>query len=133
MNPRYPEISRRASRRCEYFLAPETVFNYRFEVKHIHPQVRGGLTELENLALACRCCNSFKAAFTTGVDPETGESVPLFHPRQQTWEDHFAFDPESGTLLGLTPTGQATIVRLDMNDEMQLEARSRWVVLNLFP
>ena len=133
MNPRYPEIARRASRRCEYCRAPETVFNYRFDVEHIHPQVLGGPTDPDNLALACRSCNSFKAAFTTGVDPESEERVPLFHPRREAWEEHFAFDPDSGELRGLTPTGRATIARLDMNDEMQVEARSRWVVLNLFP
>ncbi len=109
------------------------MFNFRFEVEHIIPRADRGPDELPNLALSCGACNSYKRAFTQAIDPESGESVPLFHPRQNVWAEHFSFDAESLELRGLTPQGRATVVRLRMNDEFQIEARFRWVQSGLYP
>jgi hypothetical protein len=133
VNPSYPAVSRRAERRCEYCRAPERIFNLRFEVEHISPQSVEIDNDLANLALACRSCNLFKATFTRAVDPESGESVALFHPRQDVWAEHFALDPESRELRGLTDVGRASIVRLHMNDDFQIEARDLWLSLDLYP
>ncbi|MGC4042814.1 MAG: HNH endonuclease [Armatimonas sp.] len=133
MNSLYPEVSRRAGRRCEYCHAPESVFNFRFEVEHILPSADGGSDDLPNLCLACRACNSFKGAFTHGIDSESGETVSLFHPRRDGWEEHFVFNAATFEIHGLTPVGRATVERLRFNDIFQLEARPRWMALNLFP
>jgi hypothetical protein len=133
VNPSYPEVAQRAERRCEYCRAPETVFNFRFEVEHILPRVDRGPDELPNLALSCGACNSYKRDFTSALDPESGEVVPLFHPRREIWAEHFFFDDESLELRGLTPQGRATVVRLKMNDAFQIEARARWVQSELYP
>jgi hypothetical protein len=133
VNSLYPEVSRRAGRRCEYCHAPEAVFNFRFEVEHIFPSADGGSNQFSNLCLACRACNSFKGAFMQGVDPESGETVLLFHPRQDVWDEHFAFDAASYEIRGLTPVGRATVERLRFNDVFQLEARPRWMILSFFP
>jgi len=37
---------------------------------------------MENLALACLHCNQHKGPNIAGRNPETGEIVELFHPRQ---------------------------------------------------
>src|SRR5262245_36411990 len=50
-----------------------------------------------------------KEARRSAVDPDTGRRVPLFHPRRQRWSDHFRW--EGFTIVGLTPTGRATVVR----------------------
>ena len=133
MNPNYTFVAERASHRCEYCRAPESVFNSRFEVEHIWPQAHGGTDSYANLALACRACNGFKLAFTEGVDSETGERAPLFHPRQDRWEEHFAFDPATRRIRGRTPTGRVTVTRLHLNEDYQVEARARWATLDLFP
>ena len=40
--------------------------------------------------------------------------MPLFQPRREAWEEHFRLD---GVLLvGLSPTGRATVNFLMMND-----------------
>ncbi|WP_414621625.1 HNH endonuclease [Calothrix sp. CCY 0018] len=49
----------------------------------------GGLTEAENLALACTLCNKHKGSDLTSIDPETGDIVPLYHPRKDQWREHF--------------------------------------------
>jgi hypothetical protein len=68
-----------------------------------------------------------------GVDETSQESVPLFHPRQDLWEEHFHVDPETGAIEGLTSIGRATVACLQMNASTQLFARQQWMRLGLFP
>jgi hypothetical protein len=42
----------------------------------------GGGDDADNLALACPDCNLRKGPNLTGIDPETGAVVRLFHPRR---------------------------------------------------
>lgn len=133
MIPRYPLIAVRAGHRCEYCHAPEAIFNFPFEVEHIIPPGQSGSDTEDNWALSCRSCNLFKSDGVVSPDSETGESVPLFHPRQQVWEEHFAVADDAGTLLGLSPTGRAKVARLRMNSPTQSHARRQWIRLELFP
>jgi hypothetical protein len=133
MNPLYPDVARRAEARCEYCRAPETVFNFSFEVEHIISASQGGTDALDNLALACRSCNVFKSFRQSATDPETGQRVPLFHPRHDLWDVHFAVNAETQELIGRTPTGRATVVTLQLNSEEQLQARTLWKQFALFP
>lgn len=133
MNPRYALVSARAGHRCEYCHAPEAIFNFPFEVEHVIPHAQGGTDSEHNWALACRSCNLFKSNAVEGTDSETGIAVPLFHPRQENWEEHFAAMVGEGTVIGLTPTGRATVDRLRMNSPTQRFARQQWQRLDLFP
>src|SRR5438093_6802280 len=129
----YSRVAQRAAHRCEYCQAPEAIFNFPFEVEHIVPPGRGGTDDESNLALSCRCCNLHKSDHVEASDPLTGNMVPLFNPRQESWEEHFAVDRATGTLSGITPAGRATIDRLQMNRPAQLTARRHWLRLTLFP
>ena len=133
MNPLYPAVRRRAGWRCEYCHAPEVLFNFPFEVEHIVPAARGGTDAADNLALACRSCNSHKGSRLTASDPDTGAEASMYHPREQGWADHFALDADTGTICGLTATGRATVDALRMNDPQQITARQIWITLRLFP
>ena len=133
MNPRYPVVAERAVYHCEYCHAPESVFNFPFEVEHIIPQSRGGSDDLNNLALACHACNLFKSDFETGRDEESEADIRLFHPRSDAWEAHFHIDTEKAEVFGITPVGRATVARLQMNRPRQIAARRRWIQLELFP
>ncbi len=133
MNPHYSLVARRAGHRCEYCHAPEAVFNFPFEVEHVLPVSRGGTDEEINLCLACRACNLRKSDRLVAIDELSSQEVPLFHPRQQRWEEHFRLDLESGELQGITPTGRATAALLDLNHPLQLTARMLWIGLRLFP
>ncbi len=86
-----------------------------FAIEHIIPESRGGLSDESNLALSCLGCNGFKGAFLTGIDPVTEQEAPLFHPRQQKWTGHFAWNDDTTQVIGLTATGRATVVRLRLN------------------
>jgi hypothetical protein len=131
MNRRYPAIAARAGHRCEYCQAPEAVFNFSFEVEHITPPGSGGTDDDENLALACRSCNAFKAQATDAVDPLTGIRVRLFHPRVDQWTDHFRPLP-SGEVIAITEVGRATIAHLRLNSDRQVNARLSWAQISLY-
>lgn len=102
-------------------------------VDHITAQAQGGGTIFENLCFACRRCNGFKGSLTYAQDPLTGERVGLFHPRQQLWADHFQWDETGVLLIGLTSVGRATIVALNMNNSVIMDARRRWVSVGWHP
>lgn len=98
------------------------------------PLAKGGLEESSNWALACRACNLRKSDAIDGSDPFTNQRMPLFNPREQSWEDHFkVYGEPPFRLEGKTPTGRATIERLQMNTPLQLAAQAQWVELRLFP
>ena len=130
MNARYPVVAQRADHRCEYCRAPEVVFNSRFEVEHIFPQ---GSNEEDNLALACRSCNVYKSDYLTGYDEITQSDCRLFNPRADLWSDHFEIDTRNRMIEGLTSVGRATIMRLRMNRDAQVEARLQWMIIGIFP
>jgi hypothetical protein len=63
-----------------------------FHVEHIIPRKLGGSDDLNNLAWACPGCNLTKSDRVTIADPVTGQMVPMFHPRQDEWAEHFAWE-----------------------------------------
>ncbi len=133
MNPHYQAVAERAGHRCEYCRAPEAIFNFPFEVEHVIPPHRGGDETLDNRALACRSCNLFKSDHTEYQDIQTQTTVRLFHPRQETWNEHFHVDVETGSIIGKTAIGRATRDMLHMNSNSQRAARLQWMRLGLFP
>ncbi len=118
---------------CEYCRYPEEFNSGRFAVDHILPRVLGGADNLNNLALSCRNCNKRKQDATEAQDPLTEESVPLFHPRRDRWEDHFAWSDDFRHIIGLTPTGRATIARLQTNHSGVVRQREVLHQLGLHP
>jgi hypothetical protein len=133
MNRHYPEVASRAMHRCEYCGAPEVVFNFPFEVEQILPTTLDGADDPLNEALACRACNLFKGSSTHHRDEDGGAVVPLFHPRQDQWNEHFEFDAVSGVIVGKSATGRATVALLKLNSPSQLASRRIWIDLGLYP
>jgi hypothetical protein len=114
---------------CAYCHTLTSITGARLVIDHILPEAAGGQTVWENLCVACHSCNEFKGA----QDPLTGERVPLFHPCQQRWREHFCWSEDGSTLIGLTPTGRATVVALHMNHSLIVEARRRWARVGWHP
>lgn len=126
-------VRERAGGRCEYCLTSEVLSGIRCQIDHITPRARHGATTAENLCLACVACNGHKHAQTQARDPASGEAVPLFHPRQHSWNEHFAWNVEGTEIVGLTPTGRATVIALNMNDPLIVGARALWVGFGAHP
>jgi 5-methylcytosine-specific restriction endonuclease McrA len=96
--------------------------SFAIHIEHIIARQHGGLTEPENLALACSYCNFHKGPNIATFDPETGQIVPLFHPRRDNWAEHFGW--HATTLVGRTPIGRATVQLLAMNGWQRVEVRN---------
>lgn len=118
---------------CAYCHTQTSITGARPVMDHILPEAAGGQTVLENLCMACHSCNEFKGAQVEAQDPLTGERTPLFHPRRQQWDEHFRWSEDSSEIIGLTPTGRATVVALNMNHPAIVEARRRWARVGWHP
>lgn len=108
-------VMERAQGRCEYCQCFVRYANDPFVVEHIVPLVRGGTSSIDNLAFACAGCNGHKYNKVIALDPVDDKEVALFHPRQQRWTEHFGWSTDYLTIIGLTPTGRATIEALQLN------------------
>jgi len=118
---------------CAYCHTAEALTVSTFEFEHIVPLSAGGATVFANLCLSCPSCNRHKASRQTAVDPETQMTAPLFHPQQQRWGDHFAWNTDASEVVGLTPTGRATLAALQMNRPQLIRVRKLWVKLGEHP
>lgn len=132
------DIARRvreaAQDRCGYCLSPQHLVLAPLEIEHLIPRSKGGSEDESNLWLSCPLCNSHKSEKTTAEDPETGETVPLFNPRTQNWFEHFSWSSDGIRIIGLTPTGRATVAALNLSDDsIALEVRSYWVLAGWHP
>ncbi len=125
------QVRERAGRRCEYCRLPDSLPPLEsFHLEHIVARQHGGETVLDNLAWACHRCNRHKGPNLTGIDPITKDIVPLFHPRRLIWTGHFSL--RGIELIGLTPSGRATVVLLQMNAARRLERRGELIRLGWF-
>jgi hypothetical protein len=84
-------VRRRVGDVCEYCRLPQASSRFVcFHVEHIIARQHRGSSHEDNLALSCGYCNYHKGPNIAGLDPETGQLVPLFNPRRNRWSDHFA-------------------------------------------
>lgn len=126
-------VRERAAGYCEYCLSQDNFTTEPFVVEHIQPLAAGGKTVLDNLAYACSGCNGSKAAKTSAIDPQTEEVVPLFHPRQQRWHEHFQWNSSKTEIVGITTIGRATIKTLGLNRKPLLNLRRVLVLADEHP
>ena len=126
-------VTEQARRRCGYCLTPEAIVGVPMEVDHIFPEALGGETVEENLWLACGPRNNHKNCRVVGLDPQTQHLVRLFDPRAQLWAEHFAWSKEGDLIIGLTATGRATVVAVNLNRPPLVKARQLWASVGWHP
>jgi 5-methylcytosine-specific restriction endonuclease McrA len=120
-------IREEAVHRCGYCLFPQKYLPWILEIEHIIPKSKGGSDEEDNLWLACHACNLYKGVQTEGYDPVSGEMVPLFNPRRQSWSSHFKWENEGEIITGRTATGRATVLALRLNNLLRVTVRRNWI------
>ncbi|MCA9979920.1 MAG: HNH endonuclease [Anaerolineales bacterium] len=123
-------VTQRAQGYCEYCRIhhEDTPLNHTLD--HIIALKHGGKTDESNLALACLECNLNKGSDLTTFDPLSGDIVPLYHPRQQIWSDHFVV--ESAYLVGKTAHGRATIRLLQLNAPERIQQRQLLIAIGRY-
>lgn len=132
------EIDRRvradAKNRCGYCLSPQHLVMARLEIEHIIPLSKGGSSDEINLWLSCPLCNRYKSDKIASIDPATGETIALFNPRTQVWQEHFQWSDDGLRIMGKTSIGRATVRVLHLNDDPDaLQVRSYWVMAGWHP
>ncbi|PSN12350.1 HNH endonuclease [filamentous cyanobacterium CCT1] len=127
------QVTTLAKNCCEYCQTQQRLTGMPLVLDHIQPQSLGGSSDLSNLAASCYRCNQFKGAKTEAVDPLTQQVVSLFHPRQQSWAEHFTWADEGIQISGLTSSGRATVEALRLNNPYIVESRKIWVAENWHP
>src|SRR4051812_29659483 len=116
-------VKERAGDRCEYCrLRQRDEEDSPFHVEHIIARQHGGTDDADNLALACCWCNAFKGPNLASMDPDSGGLTRLFHPRRDTWAEHFR--REGAQIVGKTDVGRTTAWLLQFNAADNLAQRT---------
>lgn len=132
-NEQKEKVKNRAGGVCEYCRSQAAYSSQPFSIEHIFPSSKGGKTALENLAYSCQGCNNHKYTATEGRDLVTREIVSLFHPRKQKWDEHFVWNNDFTLIIGITPTGRATVELLQLNREGCVNLRRALYALGKHP
>lgn len=117
-------MRQRARQLCEYCHISERWQYVHFTMDHVVPLSQGGSDDIDNLALACFHCNRRKAGRAEAFDSVTGETVALFNPRRQSWQDHFIWSADGLHAIGVTSVGRTTVEALAMNRERVISIRA---------
>ena len=124
-------VRKRAKNCCEYCRLNQADSFMPFEVDHILSLRHDGTTVSANLALSCPTCNRFKAAdIGTFLDGNL-RFVRLFHPRKDSWDDHF--EVNKGEIVPLTRIGRATVKLLNLNDPDRIILRQVLIAVGRYP
>ena len=107
----------RAQGCCEYCLSQESHATQGFSVEHIARSMLGARRPRAISRWPVR-----GAIISSTIKPQlatlsAATSVPLFHPRRDHWYEHFIWNHDCTLIVGLTPTGRATIEALHLNRE----------------
>ena len=126
-------VAERAAYRCEYCKSLKSYSPSPFNLEHIFPISQKGLTVLDNLAFSCYGCNRKKSDKVSFLDPLDGQLAPFFNPRKEEWSTHFAWSENELLIIGITPSGRATVEGLQLNREELLNLRSLLKLILLHP
>jgi hypothetical protein len=121
-----------ARNRCGYCLGEQRYTFAPLEIDHLLPTAKGGTDDEENLWLACPLCNAYKGTQTHGIDPLSQRKVRLFNPRKQNWKRHFKLINRI-EIVGKTAIGRATVIALQMNNQLAITVRQNWFLAGWYP
>jgi hypothetical protein len=94
---------------------------------------RAARAKAENLAYSCQGCNAHKATRIEAEDYLTGKQVKLFNPRQTLWSEHFSWSEDFTEIIGITPTGRATVETLKLNRRGLVNLRRALYIIGKHP
>lgn len=123
-------VRQRAGGRCEYCRKPEGISVYPHHIEHIIARKHGGASSPDNLAWACFQCNVAKGTDIASYDRVTGQLVPLYNPRADSWDKHFELVDDE--IVGKTPIGRITARLLQINHPEQVEMRRLVIAAGLW-
>jgi hypothetical protein len=126
-------VRQRGMNCCEYCKSQDRFSPVYFTIDHIIPLTSGGTHELDNLAYACMLCNRLKWGKTSAVDLVTNADATLFHPRLNSWTEHFQWSEDYLEIIGISPIGRATVTALQLNREKLIRYRKEMTEIGAHP
>jgi len=124
-------VAERAAHCCEYCRVSDADNFLPFEVDHIIAEKHQGETVADNLCWSCSTCNGFKGSDIGSYDPVTKQLTPLYHPRIEAWDAHFALN--GAEIVPRTAVGRVTAALLKLNTPERLQDRRGWLLLESYP
>lgn len=109
------EVKSRANNCCEYCKSQDKYSLTAFTIDHIIPKSLDGNSDFENLGYACFLCNRLKYNKLKSFDTNSERWIPLFNPRNDVWEENFAWSEDATKIIGITVIGRCTINELKLN------------------
>lgn len=109
------QVRLRANGKCEYCRISIDDIYFGAEIDHIQSLKHSGLTELNNLALACQPCNRNKGSDLGSITTTSKTLVRFFNPRTDIWSEHFRVNANA-EIKHLTEIGEVTILIFGFND-----------------
>ncbi|MGO8699198.1 MAG: HNH endonuclease [Limisphaerales bacterium] len=123
-------VRSRAEGLCEYCLLHEDDCLFALQIDHIISVKHGGVTDPDNLALACIFCNRQKGS-DVGTIHSIGTFVRFFNPRSDSWSDHFRLD--GGVIEPISPVGEGTARIFKFNDPERVMEREEVATRGRYP
>jgi hypothetical protein len=123
-------VKSQADRLCEYCLTHEDDGLFADQIDHIISIKHGGATELENLALACIFCNRQKGS-DVGTILADGSFTRFFHPRTDSWAEHFRL--AAAMIEPITTIGYGTVCILRFNDTKRIAESEELIARGRYP
>jgi hypothetical protein len=126
------QVVERAQRLCEYCLIHEDDTFFGCHIDHVVSEKHGGLTEADNLALACTFCNLHKGSDIASLSA-LGVLTRFFNPRTDAWAVHFALPERGFEIEPLTSIGEVTARIFQFNSADRLLERQALVEVARYP
>jgi hypothetical protein len=124
-------VIQRAGNCCEYCRTSVADRLLPFEIDHVIAEKHGGVTNAENLCLACIRCNGLKGGDIASADPESGAATFLFNPCTQHWGDRFSLD--GAIIRPLAAAGRVTVFHLRLSAPIQIAQRTLLIAEGRYP
>jgi HNH endonuclease len=126
-------VKLRANKCCEYCKSQDKYSPTDFTIDHIIPESLDGTSEIENLAYACFLCNRLKSNKLKSFDTISQKWNPLYNPRIDVWDEHFAWSEDATNILGTTTIGRCTVKELKLNRDKLIEYRNCLILFGTHP
>jgi hypothetical protein len=127
------EVKLRANKCCEYCKSQDKYSPTDFTIDHITPESLDGTSDFENLAYACFLCNRLKSNKLKSFDTISQKWMPLYNPRTDVWDEHFAWSEDATHILGITTIGRCTVKERKLNRDKLIEYRNCLILFGTHP
>lgn len=101
------------------------------EIDHIRSLKHGGITEINNLALACQPCNRNKGSDLGSISKISNTLVRFFNPRIDSWSEHFDLN-SNAEIVALTGIGEVTVRIFGLNNIERIAERKGLVEIGRY-